>query len=155
GVLNDDENNGTSLKVYIRLKIFNDRGRRYADIQLPYKVELGTITEVHARTVKPDGTSIEVGPRDIFDKLILKNSNGTHRAKAFSMPAAEPGAIIEYRYRQTYPQGFRYFLLELQSELFIKELRYRLLVPPLVKSDVRWVTFNVEEENLFDPVWNG
>ncbi len=155
GALNDDENDGTSLKLYIRIKIFNDRGRRFADVQLPYKVELGKITDVHARTVKADGTVIEVDEKDIFDKLILKNSHGTHRAKVFSMPGVDAGAIIEYRYRQTYPQGFRYFQLELQDELFIKELRYRVKIPPLVKADVRWVTFNVDDEKLFDPVWNG
>jgi hypothetical protein len=155
GILNDDENEGTSLKLYIRVKIFNDRGRRFADIELPYKVELGKITDVQARTIRPDGTVIEVEGRDIFDKLIVKNSNGTHRAKVFSMPAVEPGSIIEYRYRQAYPQGFRYFLLELQSELFIKQLNYRIIPPLISKSDVRWVTFNVQDEKRFQPVWDG
>jgi hypothetical protein len=155
GTLNDDENDGTSLKLYIRIKIFNDRGRRFADIELPYKVELGKITDVQARTIRPDGTAIEVEGRDIFDKLIFKNSNGTHRAKVFSMPAVEPGSIIEYRYRQSYPQGFRYFLLELQSELFIKQLNYRIVPPLISKSDVRWVTFNVQDEKRFQPVWDG
>jgi hypothetical protein len=155
GTLNDDENDGTSLKLYIRIKIFNDRGRRFADVELPYKVELGKITDVQARTIRPDGTTVEVEGRDIFDKLIFKNSNGTHRAKVFSMPAVEPGSIIEYRYRQTYPQGFRYFLLELQSELFIKQLNYRIVPPLISKSDVRWVTFNVQDEKRFQPVWDG
>jgi transglutaminase-like putative cysteine protease len=155
GTLDDDEIDGTSLRLYIRIKIFNDRGRRYADIQLPYKVELGKITDVEARTIRPDGTPVEVGGRDIFDKLIFKNSNGTHRAKVFSMPAVEPGSIIEYRYRQTYPQGFRYFLLELQSDLFIKQLHYRINPPITSKSDVRWVTFNVQDEKRFQPVWDG
>jgi transglutaminase-like putative cysteine protease len=155
GTLDDDETDGTSLRLYIRIKIFNDRGRRYADIQLPYKVELGKITDVEARTIRPDGTPVEVGGRDIFDKLVFKNSNGTHRAKVFSMPAVEPGSIIEYRYRQTYPQGFRYFLLELQSDLFIKQLHYRINPLFISKSDVRWVTFNVQEEKRFQPVWDG
>ena len=155
GTLDDDENDGTSLRLYIRIKIFNDRGRRFADIQLPYKVELGKITDVEARTIRPDGTPVEVESRDIFDKLIFKNSNGTHRAKVFSMPAVEPGTIIEYRYRQSYPQGFRYFLLELQSDLFIKQLHYRINPPIISKSDVRWVTFNVQDEKRFQPAWDG
>jgi hypothetical protein len=155
GTLNDGEIDGTNLKLYIRIKIFNDRGRRYGDVQLPYKVELGKITDVHARAIKADGTVIDVENKDIFDKLIVKNSSGTHRAKVFSMPGVEPGTIIEYRYRQVYPQGFRYFQLELQDELFIKELRYRINMPPLTKADVRWVTFNVEDEKRFDPVWDG
>jgi hypothetical protein len=155
GTLNDDENDGTSLKLYIRIKIFNDRGRRYGDIQLPYKVELGKITDVQARTIRPDGTVLEVEGRDIFDKLIFKNSEGTHRTKVFSMPGVESGSIIEYRYRQTYPKGFRYFQLELQSDLFIKQLNYRIIPPMISKSDVRWVTFNVQDDKRFQPLWDG
>lgn len=156
GFLNDDNNvTGTELQLYIRIKIFNDRGRRFADVSLPYKVELGKISDVSARTIRPDGSVIEVAGRDIFDKLILKNGNSTHRAKVFSMPAVTPGAIIEYRYRHAYPKGFRYFALELQADLFIRELTYQIKPPLVSKSDVRWVTFNVDNPKRFEPVWNG
>ncbi len=155
GTLRDDDIEGTNLLLYIRIKIFNDRGRRFADIQLPYKKELGKITDVSARTIKPDGTIVDVEARDIFDKLILKSSERTERAKVFSMPGVESGSIIEYRYRQIYPQGFRYFALDLQSELFIKQLTYQIQIPFMTNSDVRWVTFNVEDEKRFEPVWDG
>ncbi len=155
GTLKDDDIEGTNLLLYIRIKIFNDRGRRYADIQLPYKQELGKITDISARTIKPDGTIVEVEDHDIFDKLILKSSTKTERAKVFSMPAVESGSIIEYRYRQVYPQGFRYFALDLQSELFIKQLTYNIQIPFMTNSDVRWVTFNVEDEKRIEPVWDG
>jgi hypothetical protein len=123
GYLNDDnDSEGTSLLLYIRIKIFNDRGRRFREVKLPYKVELGKIWDVAARTIRPDGSIVAVAGRDINDMVILKNGNSTHRAKVFSMPSVEPGAIIEYRYRHTYPKGFRYFALELQSDIFIKEL---------------------------------
>ncbi|MEW6130159.1 MAG: DUF3857 domain-containing protein [Acidobacteriota bacterium] len=155
GVLNDDDNQGTSLRLYIRIKIFNDRGRRFADIELPYKKELGKITDVSARTIKPDGTIIEVADRDIFDKLIFKSSTRTERAKVFTLSGVEPGTIIEYRYRQTYPQGFRYFAFDLQSELFIKQLSYTIQTPFMTNADVRWVTFNVKDEKRFHPAWDG
>src|SRR6185503_9297010 len=105
GELNDNFPDGTVFKVYIRIKIFNDRGRRYRDIELPYRVELGRITDVSARTVRPDGSTFEVASRDIFDRVVLKTNHGVWRAKVFSMPAIEAGSIIEYRYRQTYPDG--------------------------------------------------
>jgi hypothetical protein len=155
GTLKDDDVEGTNLILYIRIKIFNDRGRRFADIQLPYKKELGKIVDVSARTIKPDGTIIEVEDSDIFDKLILKSSTRTERAKVFSMPGVEPGSIIEYRYRQVYPQGFRYFALDLQSELFIKQLSYNIQIPFMTNADVRWITFNVQDEKRFEPIWNG
>jgi transglutaminase-like putative cysteine protease len=155
GELNDTSVDGTSLKIYIRIKIFNDRGRRYAEVQLPYRVELGRVSDVHARTIRPDGSPIEVEPRDIFDKVVLRTNRGIWRAKVFTMPAVEAGAIIEYRYRQTYPQGFRYFALDLQSDLFIKELHYSIQPPISSKLDVRWVTFNAPDPRRFAPTWDG
>ncbi|HWP44307.1 MAG TPA: DUF3857 domain-containing protein, partial [Blastocatellia bacterium] len=155
GELNDNDPEGTSLKVYIRIKIFNDRGRRYGDVQLPYKVELGKINDVHARTIRPDGTRVEVNERDIFDRMLVKTSRGIHRAKVFSMPAVQAGSIIEYRYRQTYPRGFRYFALDLQSELFTKELCYRIQPQAASRLDVRWVTFNAQDPKRFAPTWDG
>ncbi|HET8674252.1 MAG TPA: DUF3857 and transglutaminase domain-containing protein [Blastocatellia bacterium] len=155
GELNDNNAEGTGLKVYIRIKIFNERGRRYADVQLPYRVEQGRITDVHARTIRPDGTSVQVEDRDIFDKLLVKTSHGVWRAKVFSMPAVEAGSIIEYRYRQTYPQGFRYFALDLQSELFTKQLHYQIQPQAASRLDVRWVSFNAPDARRFMPVWDG
>jgi uncharacterized protein DUF3857/transglutaminase superfamily protein len=155
GELNDNSAEGTSLKIYIRIKIFNERGRRYGDVQLPYHTELGKINDVHARTTRSDGSAVEVDGRDIFDKLLVKTSHGIHRAKVFSMPAVEAGSIIEYRYRQTYPQGFRYFALDLQSELFTKELHYSIQPQSASRLDVRWVSFNAQDPKKFAPVWDG
>ncbi len=155
GELNDTYTDGTSLKVYIRIKTFNDRGRRSAEIQLPYRVELGRISDVQARTIRPDGSMVEVESRDVFDKILLKTNHGIWRAKVFTMPAVEAGAIIEYRYRQTYPKGFRYFALDLQADLFIKELHYSIQPPIASKLDVRWVTFNAPDPRRFAPTWDG
>jgi hypothetical protein len=155
GELNDKYPEGTSLKLYLRIKIFNERGRRYKDVQLPYKVGLGRVTDVSARTIRPDGSVVEVAGRDIFDKVLVKTSHSVWRAKVFSMPAVEPGAIIEYRYRQTYPEGFRYFALDLQSELFTKELHYSIQPQAASKLDVRWVTFNTQDPKRFAPKWDG
>jgi transglutaminase-like putative cysteine protease len=155
GELNDNTSEGTNLKIYIRIKIFNERGRRFVDVQLPYRTELGRITDVHARTIRPDGSPVEVEGRDIFDRLLMKTSHGVWRAKVFSMPAVEAGSIIEYRYRQTYPQGFKYFALDLQSELFTRELSYRIQPQAASRLDVRWAAFNTGDDKRFVPVWDG
>jgi hypothetical protein len=155
GELNDNDPEGTNLKVYIRIKIFNDRGRRFADVQLPYSAALGRITDLQARTIRPDGSVVEVKGRDILDKLVLKTRNSLHRAKVFSMPAVEAGAIIEYRYRQVYPKGFRYFALDLQSELFTRQLHYAIQPQAASRFEVRWVPFNAPDSRMFEPKWNG
>lgn len=155
GELNDHFTDATVFKIYIRIKIFNDRGRRYGDIELPYRVELGRISDVSARTIKPDGSAVEVSSLDIYDHVILKTNHSVWRAKVFSMPAVEAGSIIEYRYRQTYPDGFRYFQLDLQSELFTKELHYSFRPQVASKLDMRWVTFNAQDPKQFAPRWDG
>jgi hypothetical protein len=155
GHLDDTSPDGTTLRVYMRIKIFNERGRRYADVQLPYRVELGRITDVSARTIRADGSVIDVTSRDIFDRVTLKTRHGVWRAKMFSMPAVEPGVIIEYRYRQLYPAGFRYFQLDLQSELFTRKLHYEIQPLFAPKLDVRWVTFNTKDPKRFAPTWDG
>jgi hypothetical protein len=155
GELDDDGAEGTSLKIYVRIKIFKERGRRFADVQLPYRVDLGKISDVHARTVKPDGTSLDVSNKDIFDKVVATSGRNIWRSKTFSMPSAAVGSIIEYRYRQVYPAGFRYFALDLQSELFIKELVYRIKPQGASPLDMRWVTFNASDPDRFTPVWDG
>jgi len=155
GELDDDEAEGTSLKVYVRVKIFNERGRRFADVQLPYRVDLGRISDVHARTVRPDGTPLDVEGKDIFDKLVATSGRNIWRAKTFSMPSAGVGSIIEYRYRQAYPAGFRYFALDLQSDLFIKQLVYRIKPQTASPLDMRWIVFNASDPDRFTPVWDG
>jgi hypothetical protein len=91
----------------------------------------------------------------MFDRLLVKTSHGIWRAKVFSMPAVEVGSIIEYRYRQTYPRGFKYFALDLQSELFTRELIYRIQPQLASRLDVRWVPFNTRDDKRFIPVWDG
>jgi hypothetical protein len=155
GDLDDDDAEGTSLKVYVRIKVFTDRGRRYGDVQLPYRAELGRINDVHARTVHSDSKEFPVEGREIYDKLLVTTGHSIWRAKTFSMPSVEAGSIIEYRYRQTYPRGFRYFALDLQSELFIKELKYRIRPEAASHLEVRWTAFNNGADKQFKPVWDG
>ena len=155
GELNDNDPEGTNMKVYVRMKIFSDRGRKYAEVHLPYSLDLGRVTDVKARTVRPDGTEVEVAGRDIYDRLLLKNQHEILREKVFSLPGVQAGCIIEYRYRQVYPQGFRYFALDLQAELYIKELEYRIQPQSASRFDVRWIAFNTPDPSPFSFTWDG
>lgn len=155
GELNDNSIEGTILRVYVRIKIFTERGRAHADIELPYRAEIGKISDVRGRTIRPDGTIVELEDRDIFDRLFTRTSKGVWRARVFSMPSVEAGSIIEYRYRQTYPARFRYFAIELQSDLYTRQLTYRILPRIGARLDLRWVTFNANDPSRFTPVWDG
>ena len=77
-----DEDSGGDLQTvlhhYVRIKIFNDRGREaFSKIDIPYgRVEgIGfdvKIKDIAARTTKPDGSVVELKGSDIFERDVIK-----------------------------------------------------------------------------------
>ena len=57
----------------------------------------GNITGVHARTIKPDGTIVDFDGK-VFTKSVVKAKGVKYLAKTFTLPADQPGCIIEYYY---------------------------------------------------------
>lgn len=99
--LDDEKRKKLFYSHYVRVKIFNERGReKFAKFELPYTKNL-TIEDVAARVIKRDGTIINIGPGDIFEQEILKSGKFFVRAKTFALPGIEPGAIVEYQYKET------------------------------------------------------
>lgn len=96
----------TVLQHYLRIKIFNERGReQFSKIDVPFGRISGIgfnikIKNIAARTTKPDGSVIELKPEDVFEREIVKANGVRLKAKSFAMPGIEPGAIIEYRWKE-------------------------------------------------------
>ena len=85
---------------YIRMKIFNERGRdQHRTVDLPFGVRINVI-DIAGRTIKPDGTIVELKKVAVFERILVKAGGLKVKAKSFAMPAVEPGAIIEYRWRE-------------------------------------------------------
>jgi len=84
------------------VKILDKSGFNFANIVIPYSptTEVGFI---QARTISPDGKVTELSEDDIYDITAFPNFIffSDQRAKRFTMPALEEGAILEYRYRMT------------------------------------------------------
>jgi len=95
----------TILDHYVRVKVFNDRGRESQSKVDIYAPQFGgrkiRITDVAARTVKPDGSVVEVKKEDIYDRTVLKSNGIKVNAKSFALPGVVPGSIVEYRWRET------------------------------------------------------
>ncbi|HXI01900.1 MAG TPA: DUF3857 domain-containing protein, partial [Candidatus Saccharimonadales bacterium] len=85
------------ITYHWRLKVLKEKGRRYADVRLPSD-KFSTVSHIRARTVKPDGTSVEVPPESIFEKEVQRTRRSRALEYVFSFPAVEPGSILEYRY---------------------------------------------------------
>ncbi|MBC8031854.1 MAG: DUF3857 domain-containing protein [Pyrinomonadaceae bacterium] len=115
------------LSHYIRIKIFTELGReKQSKIEIPFLS--GTkIKDVAARTIKPDGSIVELTKADIIEKTIVQVSGRKLRSKNFAFPAIEPGAIIEYKWREVISGASINFLrLYFQREIPIQSVTYHL-----------------------------
>ena len=86
---------------YVRLKVFDEKGKEATStIDLPYR-EPGGILEVSGRTIKADGTVLELDRKSIFRRERERAGRTREKVVSFAMPGVEPGAILEYRWKQT------------------------------------------------------
>ncbi|HYL99196.1 MAG TPA: DUF3857 domain-containing protein [Blastocatellia bacterium] len=127
----DELDNGsvhTILKHYIRIKIFTDRGRETnAKIDIPFANSV-TIDDISGRTIKPDGSIVELKKEDIFERTVVKVGGLKIKMKSFAMPAVTPGSIIEYRYRENRNEGeyLRYQRLKFQRDIPVELVKYHI-----------------------------
>lgn len=102
-VLHDDQ--GGYDTEYTRIKILTNEGKKYGDIELPFIPYLSQVRDIEARTFRPDGTIVPFTGKT-YDKLVIKAGGFKLMNKTFTLPEVQPGAIIEYRYRRTWPLEF-------------------------------------------------
>lgn len=118
---------------YIRLKVFDDKGKEATStIDLPYR-EPGGILEVSGRTIKSDGTVLELDKKSIYRRELERAGRAREKVVSFAMPGVEPGAIVEYRWKQTENDNrFRYIRLHFQREFPVEQVTY--FVKPLASE---------------------
>ncbi len=130
----DGDTPRTVLHHYVRIKIFTERGREsQSKVDLPF---LGTwsIKDIAARTIKPDGTIIEIKKEDILERTIVKEGGRKVKAKSFAMSGVEPGAIIEYRWKEVRKDQLAMYLrLYFQRDVPVQAVKY--YVKPLSLPD--------------------
>ena len=96
-VFRDDNAHTSHEDNYIRIKILTEEGRKRADIEIPFYKDEGTISNLHARTIKPDGTIVDFDGK-VFTKSVVKARGIKFMAKTFTLPAVQVGCVIEYYY---------------------------------------------------------
>lgn len=125
-----DDDTRHSHYVYARIKVLNEAGRKYGDVEIPYfiykDVELG-ITDVQGRTIHSDGTVVEFKGKP-FDKTVVRHKGIKEQVKSFSLPDVQVGSVLEYRYTLDYHS---HTLLPpnwvIQSELFQRKAHFRFV----------------------------
>lgn len=127
--IDDNPDGNLIFNHYIRVKVFTDRGREsQSKIDLEYGKIFGgetKIQDIAARTIKPDGSIVELKKADIFERTIVKTSGVKYKARSFAMPAVEPGCIIEYRWREIRIRtDANYVRLQFQRDIPVQRVTY-------------------------------
>ena len=128
----DDNPDGDLIFThYLRVKVFTERGREsQSKIDLPFGNLYGTevkIKDIAARTIKPDGSIVELKKEDIFERTIVRVSGLKVKARSFAMPAVEPGCILEYRWREVrVNRDANYIRLQFQRDIPVQRVQYSI-----------------------------
>ncbi len=90
--------NGTARTVTRQaIKIFTNLGREEeSEVRVPYNAAFESVTIIRARTIRPDGSVLNVRPADI--RTAKPSEYDDARVISISMPGVQPGCIIEYEY---------------------------------------------------------
>ncbi len=111
---------------YYRIKIFTEKGKARADVEIPFFKGLGDVKDVRARTIHPDGKVIDFSGQ-VMEKLLVKAGEYKYLAKTFTLPDVIPGSIIEYRYKiQRDPQLLYNVTWRIQEDLYTKHAHFVL-----------------------------
>ncbi len=97
-----DDNGATNHEDhYYRIKILTDEGRKYANVEVPFRKEDEELVQLRARTIRPDGSIINFDGKP-FEKNLVKGRGVGVLAKTFTLPDVQVGGIIEYSYTLDY-----------------------------------------------------
>jgi hypothetical protein len=109
---------------YARIKILSEKGKDLATVELPYLFGGTKITDIKGRTIHADGTIVPltVKPEDL---LVAKIGEKRIDRKVFTLPSAEVGSIIEYRYELRYDDDhFSTPYWEIQQPYYVHKAHY-------------------------------
>lgn len=150
-----DEDAGMSLQTvlrhYVKVKIFNDRGKEaFSKIDIHFgKIDgIGfdvRIKDIAARTTKPDGTIVELKSSDIFDRDVIKGNGVKLKARSFAVPGIEAGAVIEYKWTEVRGAVSYYQRLQFAREIPVQLVRYHIRP---VAGNVTDLRMSVESFNV-------
>ena len=82
---------------HFRIKVLTDKGKEYANFEIPLVRGAERVTDLKARTVQPDGVSV-LFDGEVFEKTVVKTGRFAILTKTFTLPAVEVGSIVEVKF---------------------------------------------------------
>lgn len=109
---------------YARVKVLKEKGKELATVEIPYERGNYKVTDIHGRTIHPDGTVIPLQGKP-EDLLIAKNGDEQYNRKVFTLPSVEVGSILEYTYQIRYDDNhFSSPFWNIQREYYVHKAHY-------------------------------
>lgn len=141
----------TVINHYLRIKIFTERGKdSQSKVDIPYADNVD-LKDLAARTIKSDGSIVELQKKDFFDRTIVKQGGRKMKAKSFALPNVEPGAIVEYRYREVRNNTFSlYERLDFQRDIPVQSVKYSMMPLSIPGFTFQMQSFNGRVGQDFD-----
>jgi tetratricopeptide (TPR) repeat protein len=92
------ENHTMTTRIHRLIKILNDRGKDFGEVQLDYDSSHQTVKVDLARTIRQDGRIVNVGKKSMRDLTPWAGFPlySNVKVKVISMPEVVAGAVIEY-----------------------------------------------------------
>lgn len=117
---------GATEYNYVRIKVLTEEGRKYANVEIPFLKRRTSISGIHARTIRPDGT-IALFDGQVHEQTIEKTQGTKYLAKTFTLPDVQVGSIIEYHFNVDFEDYylFRSYWI-VSGELFTKRAVFSL-----------------------------
>jgi hypothetical protein len=117
----------TVLNHYIRIKIYTEKGKDdHGTVEIASGARV-SISDVAGRTLKQDGSILELKKDAIFERDLVKTKGLKLKGKSFAMPGVEVGDVIEYRWKETRrDQLADYIRLYFQREIPVWEVMYHI-----------------------------
>ena len=117
---------GATEYNYVRIKVFTEEGRKHANVDIPFLRQRTSISNIRARTVRPDGTIANFDGK-VYEQTREKTKGVKYLAKTFTVPDVQVGSIIEYHYNIDLEDNyiFRSYWI-LSGELFTKRAVFSL-----------------------------
>jgi transglutaminase-like putative cysteine protease len=113
--------------VLVRIKVLSEKGKELATVSVPYPKGSFKVTDIKGRTIHSDGTifPLDVKPTDLVDS---KLPGFQLNKMVFTLPKAEVGSILEYRWEIRYDDNrLSSPDWEVQQPYFVRKAHYTFL----------------------------
>ncbi len=119
-----------TMEVHKRVKIFNDNGKKEADVHIEYYSgnHLEYITGIQAQTINLVDGKVEISKLD--KKLIYTRTIDKWRSEVtFTLPNVKPGCIIEYKYNWNTNDNFDVPGWDFQDKIPVRYSEFNTSIP--------------------------